>query len=277
MNYELEKDAVDLETLIQSISLSSRRLEESEDPHEELRNFILPDEPIGSEILELLEKFRFMEKIEFMCVHSMWIYRRSRAMWIRPPESLHHQEKKNDLKNTLENNPTLIILGVLITGFLSGIGAMSFLEARETKLREQIISQLKAQNNSLQAQSSVVQEENIEFKSRIGSLENALRNVIVPENDASWAGEWSTETPQGEYDMILSQNGSSVEGTYKGRNRSGDRVSGTIVGDVKGNVLIGNWQRNESETGNWFCFTITETGNSFSGPYGNEIWSGTKK
>ena len=53
------------------------------------------------------------------------------------------------LKNLIEDNPTLIILGMLLTGYLGGIATMSFLEQREAALRESILSQLKEDNAKL--------------------------------------------------------------------------------------------------------------------------------
>lgn len=53
------------------------------------------------------------------------------------------------LKDIVENSPALIVLGCLFTGFMSGVGAMEYLDSRDDKLREEIIAQIKAENSAL--------------------------------------------------------------------------------------------------------------------------------
>ncbi|ODB85675.1 hypothetical protein A3194_12650 [Candidatus Thiodiazotropha endoloripes] len=76
------------------------------------------------------------------------------------------------LKDQLENNPTIIILGVLLAGFMSGVGAMTFLEEREKALKEEIIKELKQQNASLEKDNSALTASNEE-------LDKAIRKVLV--------------------------------------------------------------------------------------------------
>jgi mannitol-specific phosphotransferase system IIBC component len=83
------------------------------------------------------------------------------------------------LKDQLENNPTLIILGVLLAGFVSGVGAMTFLEEREKALKEEIIKELKQQNTALKQSNSSLSQTNAELAENNQELDKAIRRVLV--------------------------------------------------------------------------------------------------
>jgi hypothetical protein len=76
------------------------------------------------------------------------------------------------LKDQLESNPTLILLGALLAGFMSGVGAMTFLEEREKALKEEIIKELKQQNAALEQNNSALAASNEE-------LDKAVREVLI--------------------------------------------------------------------------------------------------
>ena len=69
------------------------------------------------------------------------------------------------LKEQLDNNPTLIVLGVLLAGFLAGVGTMTFLEGREKKLRATILAELKQENEKLKVNNE--------------ELDKSVRNILV--------------------------------------------------------------------------------------------------
>ena len=47
-----------------------------------------------------------------------------------------------DLKKLIEQNMTLFSLGLLLAGFLAGIGVVAYLEGREDRLRESLKNEL---------------------------------------------------------------------------------------------------------------------------------------
>lgn len=55
------------------------------------------------------------------------------------------------LKSIIENSPSIIVLGCLFTGFMSGVGAMEYLDSREEALRNELLAQIKAENSKLKA------------------------------------------------------------------------------------------------------------------------------
>ena len=55
------------------------------------------------------------------------------------------------LKSIIENSPSIIVLGCLFTGFMSGVGAMEYLDSREEALRKELLAQIKAENSKLKA------------------------------------------------------------------------------------------------------------------------------
>ncbi|PXF29432.1 hypothetical protein WH50_20780 [Pokkaliibacter plantistimulans] len=65
----------------------------------------------------------------------------------------------------MENNATLIVLGFLLAGFMSGVGAMTFLEGREKEMRQEIMAELKAENDKLKVNNE--------------ELDAAIRKILV--------------------------------------------------------------------------------------------------
>jgi hypothetical protein len=66
--------------------------------------------------------------------------------------------------------------------------------------------------------------------------------------------------------MTLSQDGTSIEGTYAG----GD---GTITGSIAGNELTGTWSRNNSSGA--LKFFMLSNGEQFNGNFGGSFaWCG---
>lgn len=55
------------------------------------------------------------------------------------------------LKSIIENSPSIIVFGCLFTGFMSGVGAMEYLDSREKALRAELLAQIKAENSQLKA------------------------------------------------------------------------------------------------------------------------------
>jgi len=53
------------------------------------------------------------------------------------------------LKSIIENSPALIVIGCLFTGFMSGVGAMEYLDGREKALREEVLAQVREENRLL--------------------------------------------------------------------------------------------------------------------------------
>ena len=53
------------------------------------------------------------------------------------------------IKELIESDPTLIILGTLLSGFLAGVGTMNFLEARDKELRASVLAELRTENATL--------------------------------------------------------------------------------------------------------------------------------
>lgn len=84
---------------------------------------------------------------------------------------------------------------------------------------------------------------------------------------SAWYGTWSTDCgAAGCGNMTISQNGTSVEGTYAG----GD---GTIIGTVSGNELTGTWSRNN--TSGPLKFFMLSNGEQFNGNFGGSFaWCG---
>ncbi len=84
---------------------------------------------------------------------------------------------------------------------------------------------------------------------------------------SSWYGTWSTNCgAAGCGNLSVSQNGTSIEGTYAG----GD---GTISGTVSGNELTGTWFRNN--TSGSIKFFMLSNGNQFNGNFGgSNAWCG---
>jgi hypothetical protein len=78
------------------------------------------------------------------------------------------------LKEVIENNAPVILFGTLVTGFLAGIGTMSFLEGREKEQREQIEAHEKEQQEilvaKLQAQKQELQVSNEQLDKAVKAL-----------------------------------------------------------------------------------------------------------
>lgn len=53
-------------------------------------------------------------------------------------------------KDRVEQSPVLILAGVAIGAFVAGISTVTFLEARESKLRDEIIRELREENEQLE-------------------------------------------------------------------------------------------------------------------------------
>jgi hypothetical protein len=58
------------------------------------------------------------------------------------------------LKDIIESSPTLVVLGFLFTGFMSGVGAMEYLDGREKELRKELLDQIRAENSTLKSSNS---------------------------------------------------------------------------------------------------------------------------
>jgi len=58
-------------------------------------------------------------------------------------------KKDMSLKTIIENSPALIVIGCIITGFMSGVGAMEYLDGREKSLREEVLAQIREENKRL--------------------------------------------------------------------------------------------------------------------------------
>lgn len=69
------------------------------------------------------------------------------------------------LKSIIENSPALIVIGCLFTGFMSGVGAMEYLDDREEALREEVLTQ--------------VREENKLLKESNDNLDNTVKELVV--------------------------------------------------------------------------------------------------
>jgi hypothetical protein len=55
------------------------------------------------------------------------------------------------LKEIIESSPTLVVLGFLFTGFMSGVGAMEYLDGREKELRKELLAQVRTENSTLKS------------------------------------------------------------------------------------------------------------------------------
>lgn len=84
---------------------------------------------------------------------------------------------------------------------------------------------------------------------------------------ASWYGSWSTNCgPSNCGTMTLTQNGTSVEGSYAGG-------EGVISGSVDGTELTGSWERNA--TSGSVHFFMLSSGDQFNGNFnGSFAWCG---
>lgn len=84
---------------------------------------------------------------------------------------------------------------------------------------------------------------------------------------AAWYGTWTTNCgPSNCGNMTLSQNGTSIEGTYAGDD-------GTVTGSVSGNEISGTWTRNN--TSGSLQFFMLSNGNQFNGNFnGSSAWCG---
>ncbi len=96
---------------------------------------------------------------------------------------------------------------------------------------------------------------------------------FTPCGIATWYGTWTTScegsVPCG--DMVLTQGGGFIEGTYAG-------TSGKINGTVNGTVMEGTWTRNPgspSQTSGTFKFFMLPDGTQFQGNYNTTFyWCG---
>lgn len=77
-----------------------------------------------------------------------------------------------NIKDTLENHSAVLLFVVLVTGFISGVGTVSYLEAREEKLREKIIEDLRSENKTLSQQGAILSSKN-EALSKVNENLNA--------------------------------------------------------------------------------------------------------
>ncbi len=68
-------------------------------------------------------------------------------------------------KDKIENSPVLIVLAAVLSGFVSGVGAMTFLEKREEDLRAKIMAELKQENATLKASNE--------------ELDRAVRQILI--------------------------------------------------------------------------------------------------
>lgn len=88
-----------------------------------------------------------------------------------------------DIKNTLENHPAVLLFLVLVAGFAAGIGTVSYLEAREDKLREDIIDRLRSENTSLSQRNEALNEEN-KTALAMAELANAEYEELLSQNES---------------------------------------------------------------------------------------------
>jgi len=96
---------------------------------------------------------------------------------------------------------------------------------------------------------------------------------LTPCGVSTWYGTWSTNCESGVScsDMVLTQSGNAVTGTYSG-------TSGSVSGTVDGSVLSGTWRRNPgspTEVNGTFKFYMTIDGVQFQGNYNTTFyWCG---
>jgi hypothetical protein len=96
------------------------------------------------------------------------------------------------LKEIIESSPALVVLGFLFIGFMSGVGAMEYLDGREKVLRKELLAQVRAENSTLKSSNTeldaavkelvvkyINQQAIIEGKpfGKNNELRKALRNV----------------------------------------------------------------------------------------------------
>jgi len=100
--------------------------------------------------------------------------------------------------------------------------------------------------------------------------------LAVPARAATptWAGTWQTSWTGGSHgtaEMILTQDGNTVSGTY-------DHLSGTVQGTVTADTLNANWKQNNSS--GTMTFVLAADGKSWAGTWTDKIsgggnWTGT--
>jgi len=82
------------------------------------------------------------------------------------------------IKDTIENHPAVFFFGVLAAGFGSGVGAVSYLDARDEKLREEIIEELRLDNENLSQQNEILNVRYTEAE-LVGRAMSSLLTVYV--------------------------------------------------------------------------------------------------
>ena len=87
------------------------------------------------------------------------------------------------LKSIIENSPSIIVLGCLFTGFMSGVGAMEYLDKREKELREELIAQIKTENSQLKANNEELDSAVRELVIKHLSLEKDITSGLGPNNE----------------------------------------------------------------------------------------------
>ena len=92
--------------------------------------------------------------------------------------------------------------------------------------------------------------------------------TAAADTEDSWEGEWQTFWRGGQAVMNLSQDGSSVTGSY-------EPGGGRIEGRIDGPLLKGIWSQAGAQGG--FLFALSEDGQTFTGRYENgEYWNGER-
>ncbi len=93
-------------------------------------------------------------------------------------------------------------------------------------------------------------------------------SAVVMAQELDWTGAWDTRWPNGGATLYFEQEGQVVRGTYP-------VLSGTIIADVRGSLLVGTW---EDATGSGdLVFSMAPDGMTFMGRYGNgEWWTGER-
>ncbi len=156
------------------------------------------------------------------------------------------------IKDTLENHPAVLLFGVLATGFAGGVGAVSYLEAREEKFRDRIVEELRAKNNDLSQQN---EDLNADYQKTLAMANSAnaeleqikvsLKNVPEEQDCLDFSGAWkSLDLPPAQAEIMnLTQSGCQIDGTISGGPRH------VVKGEVKSGILHMDIERTTVQNG----------------------------
>lgn len=84
------------------------------------------------------------------------------------------------LKGLIENNPFLIIAIATIAGFSSGAGAIDYLDARDDKLKQEIMNSLLTRNGTLEADKKELESNRQELEDFVKKVVNELAAQKAP-------------------------------------------------------------------------------------------------